>query len=297
MARLAFLGTPEIAVVTLNGLMAAGHEIPVVVSRPDVRRGRGSRVEPSPVKRAAQAAGLLVSDSLDDLDPDLVDAAVVVAFGRIIPDALLERLLMINLHFSLLPRWRGAAPLERAILAGDDQTGVCLMKVVSELDAGDVYATYSTAVDDKTLEELRAELATAGTTLLVDALELGVEDLPEPEAQVGEATYAKKITTGDLELDFRRTADEVARVVRIGRAFTFLGDRRIGVLGVSLVSGSAGTPGTMIGTTVATGRGSIEITQVKPEGSRPMDAASWVRGLRLGGPVLLGRTSEPKVEP
>jgi methionyl-tRNA formyltransferase len=204
---------------------------------------------------------------------------------------------MINLHFSLLPRWRGAAPLERAILAGDDQTGVCLMKVVSELDAGDVYATYSTAVDDKTLEELRAELATAGTTLLVDALELGVEGLPEPEAQVGEATYAKKITTGDLELDFRRTADEVARVVRIGRAFTFLGDRRIGVLGVSLVSGSAGTPGTMIGTTVATGRGSIEITQVKPEGSRPMDAASWVRGLRLGGPILLGRTSEPKVEP
>ena len=141
MARLAYLGTPEMAVPPLRALAGAGHDIALCVTRPDRRRGRGSLTTPSPVKEAATELGIPVSHDMDDVAGARVELAVVVAFGRIIPARLLAEVPMVNLHFSLLPRWRGAAPVERAILAGDRETGVCLMKVEEGLDTGPVYAT------------------------------------------------------------------------------------------------------------------------------------------------------------
>ncbi len=140
MARLAYLGTPDMAVPPLRALVEAGHDIALCVTRPDSRRGRGKEETPSPVKLAATELGLPVTHTMDDLTTVGVDLAVVVAYGRIIPVRLLEQIPMVNLHFSLLPRWRGAAPVERAILAGDRETGVCLMKVEEGLDTGPVYA-------------------------------------------------------------------------------------------------------------------------------------------------------------
>ncbi len=164
MARLAYLGTPEMAVPPLRALVAAGHDIALCVTRPDRRRGRGTAQTPSPVKAAATELGLTVSHDMDDLTSAGVELAVVVAYGRIIPARLLEQVPMVNLHFSLLPRWRGAAPVERAILAGDTQTGVCLMKVEEGLDTGPVYAVRTVPLDDEvTLDDLRGELVTVGS--------------------------------------------------------------------------------------------------------------------------------------
>ena len=139
-ARLAYLGTPDMAVPPLRALVEAGHDVALCVTRPDRRRGRGKEETPSPVKAAATELGIPVSHDMDDLTTAGVELAVVVAYGRIIPARLLEQIPMVNLHFSLLPRWRGAAPVERAILAGDRVTGVCLMKVEEGLDTGPVYA-------------------------------------------------------------------------------------------------------------------------------------------------------------
>jgi methionyl-tRNA formyltransferase len=292
-ARLAFLGTPDLAVVTLEALIDAGHELALVLSRPDVRRGRGASSSPSPVKRAALERGLRVSDSLEDLSDLDLDAAVVVAYGRLIPTDLLEQLLMVNLHFSLLPRWRGAAPLERAILAGDAETGVCLMKVEPELDAGGVYASYATELDDKTLDELRRELSEAGTALLVDRLVGGVRGLGEPVAQEGEVSYAKKLRSEELELRFDEPAELLRRIVRLGRAYTFFDGRRLRVLAASLGPALVAEPGSLEGCSVACSGGSLELLEVQPEGGRAMEASAWVRGLRHGGSLRLGRSEGP----
>ena len=150
--RIVYLGTPGLAVPPLRALVDAGYEIPLVVSRADARRGRGAQRLPSPVKAAALELGLPVTDRLVDLDEVEADLAVVVAYGHLIPAAMLDRLAFVNLHFSLLPRWRGAAPVERAILAGDTTTGVCLMDLDIELDTGAVYCRTETPIgDDETL--------------------------------------------------------------------------------------------------------------------------------------------------
>ena len=288
MAVLAYLGTPELAVAPLAGLLDAGHEIALVVSRPDAKRGRGSALSPSPVKEFALERGLRVTDDLSELEHTKVDLCVVVAYGRIIPTPLLESVPMVNLHFSLLPRWRGAAPVERAILAGDEETGVCVMEVAPELDTGSIYAWLTTRVAHKTLDELRGELVDMGTRLLVQLLEVGLP-LPAPRPQLGDATYAKKITNDDLELDFSKTADELARVVRLGRAFTFLGGRRLRVLDAQPVPDSSGLPGDLEGTVVATAAGGLSLTTVQPEGKRPRPASEWVRGLQTSSNARLGR--------
>ena len=169
--RLVYLGTPQMAVPTLHALVEAGYEIPLVVSRPDKRRGRGGALLPSPVKAAARELGLPVTDRIDDvLDVD-ADLGVVVAYGRLIKPHVFDTVPMVNIHFSLLPRWRGAAPLERAILAGDDETGVCLKTIEEELDVGDVFACERVPIGpDDTADELRARLVDAGTRLLLDQL-------------------------------------------------------------------------------------------------------------------------------
>ncbi len=163
MARLVYLGTPEAAVAPLRTLVAAGHDVALVVTRPDRRRGRGSALVPSPVKTAALECGLAVTDDLHDATGVGAELGVIVAYGRIVPVAVLEQLPMVNLHFSLLPRWRGAAPVERALLEGDSETGVCLMAVEAGLDAGAIYAQAGTPIgEEETAEELRGRLVTIG---------------------------------------------------------------------------------------------------------------------------------------
>jgi methionyl-tRNA formyltransferase len=284
-ARLAYLGTPDMAVPPLRALVDAGHDIALCVTRPDRRRGRGKEETPSPVKVAATELGLVVSHDMNDLTTAGVELAVVVAYGRIIPAKLLEQIPMVNLHFSLLPRWRGAAPVERAILAGDRETGVCLMKVEAGLDTGPVYAVRTVPLnDDITLAALRTELVTVGSALVVDALSHGVSGLPVPVPQEGEVTMAEKITTEDLHLDWAQAAADLKRVVRLGRAWTTFRGKRLTVLEVALASQEQGLaerpPGSLVGAVVATGSGALVLQRVQPESRSPMSADDWLRGVR-----------------
>jgi methionyl-tRNA formyltransferase len=284
-ARLAYLGTPDMAVPPLRALVDAGHDIALCVTRPDRRRGRGKEETPSPVKVAATELGLVVSHDMNDLTTAGVELAVVVAYGRIIPARLLEQIPMVNLHFSLLPRWRGAAPVERAILAGDRETGVCLMKVEAGLDTGPVYAVRTVPLnDDITLAALRTELVTVASALVVDALSHGVSGLPVPVPQEGEVTMAEKITTEDLHLDWAQAAADLKRVVRLGRAWTTFRGKRLTVLEVALASQEQGLaerpPGSLVGAVVATGSGALVLQRVQPESRSPMSADDWLRGVR-----------------
>ncbi len=285
MARLAYLGTPDMAVPPLRALVEAGHDIALCVTRPDRRRGRGKEETPSPVKVAATELGLPVTHTMDDLTTAGVELAVVVAYGRIIPVRLLEQIPMVNLHFSLLPRWRGAAPVERAILAGDRETGVCLMKVEEGLDTGPVYAVRRVPLDDAiTLDALRQELVMVASALVVEALAHGVAGLPRPVPQAGEVTLAEKISKEDLHLDWSATAVSLTRVVRLGRAWTTFRGRRLTVLDVSLGPDEHDTagrlPGSLDGPVVATGGGSVVLQRVQPESRSPMSAEEWLRGVR-----------------
>src|SRR5437762_8907577 len=169
--RLAFLGTPEAAVPPLQALVEDGHDIAVVITQPDRKRGRGGALVPSPVKAAALELGLPVEHNVDAVLGQGIELGAVVAFGKLIKAHVLDEVPMVNIHFSLLPRWRGAAPLERAILAGDHATGVCLMELEEGLDTGPVYACETLAIGpEETAAELRARLVDAGTELLVQAL-------------------------------------------------------------------------------------------------------------------------------
>jgi len=231
MARLVYLGTPEAAVPPLRTLVDAGHDVALVVSRADKRRGRGSDLVPSPVKAAAMELGLPVTASLDDVASSGAELGVVVAYGRIIPSSVLDVVPMVNLHFSLLPRWRGAAPVERAILEGDAETGVCLMAVEKGLDTGPIYAVGDTGIDEReSVEELRARLVQIGCRLLVENLADGAAGLPIPHDQIGDPSYAEKIRPEELELRWERDANHLARVVRLGRAWTTFRGRRLRVL-------------------------------------------------------------------
>jgi methionyl-tRNA formyltransferase len=292
-ARLAYLGTPDLAVPPLRALAEAGHVIALCVTRPDRRRGRGTDLTPSPVKRAATELGIVVTHDMDDVGAAGVELAVVVAYGRIIPSRLLERVPMVNVHFSLLPRWRGAAPVERAILAGDDVTGVCLMKVEEGLDTGPVYAARAVPLDDDvTLAALRERLVAVGSEMLVEALATGVSGLPDPVPQHGEATIADKITKEDLHLDWAQSALQLKRVVRLGRAWTTFRGTRLTVLEAAMVQTTGGSPalapGVLEGSTVATGDGSLVLRRVQPESRSPMSADEWLRGVRPENGERLG---------
>lgn len=222
--RLVYLGTPAMAVPPLEALVAAGHEVELVVTGADKRRGRGSGTSPSPVKAAAERLGIPVSHQVDDVLTADAELGVVVAYGRIIRPHVLAELPMVNLHFSLLPRWRGAAPVERALLAGDDVTGVCVMAVEEGLDTGGVYAVEEVPIGPTTTAaELRHQLVEVGTRLLVDTLAAG---LGEPEPQHGEPTYAAKIDPDELRIDWTLPVGRIDRLIRLGGAWTtFRGSR------------------------------------------------------------------------
>lgn len=296
MARLVFLGTPEAAVEPLRTLVRAGHDVALVVTRPDKRRGRGGALLPSPVKRAATELGLEVTDSLDTALDVGAELGVVVAYGRIIPVAVLERLPMVNLHFSLLPRWRGAAPVERAILEDDAETGVCLMAVEAGLDTGGIYAQVATTIlDDETAEHLRSRLVVLGCGLLDEHLARGRAGLPLPRDQAGTPSYAEKVLPGERELRWDAPASQLRRVVRIGRAWTTFRRHRLGVLAAARTADEdgivppAGEPGALEGTDVWAGGGSrLRLVTVQPEGKRPMAADEWIRGACPGPGERLG---------
>jgi len=296
-ARLAFLGSPPAAVVALEALVGAGHDVVLVVSRADARRGRGGARTPSPVKRAAVELGLDVTDDLAAVTGAGAELGVVVAYGRIVPRPVLDALDMVNVHFSLLPRWRGAAPVERAVLAGDDETGVCLMRLEEGLDTGPVLASSRVAVGEhEHAGALTARLAALGAGLLVDALRHGAGAVGPGTPQQGEPTYAAKLEPGELRLDWRRPAVELERVVRLDRAWTTYDGDRLLVLeararpapaGVP-AGGGAAPPGTLRGTGVVTGDGVLELLEVQPAGRRPTPAPAWARGVRAAEGARLG---------
>jgi methionyl-tRNA formyltransferase len=285
--RLVYLGTPEMAVPPLRALVEAGHDVALVVTRVDRRRGRGSETSPSPVKAAALELGVPVSHDVDDVLAAGADLGVVVAFGRIIKPHVLAALPMINVHFSLLPRWRGAAPVERALLAGDDLTGVCVMGVEETLDTGPVYACREVPIaPDVTVDVLRAELVDVGTRLLVELL---AGPLPDPTPQAGEPTYAHKIEPEELRIDWQQPAEQLARWVRVGGAWTTRRGKRLKLLAAEPL-GEPGEPGVLgaDAATVGTGAGSLRLVTVQPEGKAPMswrefaNGAHPVPGERLG---------------
>ncbi|HEX6425002.1 MAG TPA: methionyl-tRNA formyltransferase [Acidimicrobiales bacterium] len=279
--RLVFLGTPAASVVPLRALVEAGHEIAIVVSQPDRRRGRGGRTAPSPVKQAALDLGLAVTDRVDHVLGAGADLGVVVAFGRLIKPHVLAELPMVNLHFSLLPRWRGAAPVERAILAGDDRTGVDLMVVEEGLDTGGIYDRAEVAIGpDETAGELRGRLARLGAGLLVDNLSQG---LGEPRPQVGEPTYAHKIGPDDLAVDWSAPAEQIHRVVRVGGAWTTHRGVRLKVWRTALA------PAGRDAVEVPAGEGAIWLVEVQPEGRRRMPARAWANGVDGDVTAGLGR--------
>ncbi len=285
-ARVVYLGSPEIAVEPLHALVDAGHDVALVVTNPDRRRGRGKDLVPTPVKAAAESLGLSVSHTLDDVLGVGADFGIVVAYGHIIGNHILDELAMVNIHFSLLPRWRGAAPLERAILAGDETTGVCLMEIAEALDEGDVYARREVEIGDRTLDELQMALVRASCELLVDSL---AEGLGKPQAQTGEITYARKLSPADFALDFEQPAEQLARIIRLGRAHTTLDGKRFAIRAAHVdPSPVTAPPGALDGLRVASGNGWLVLETVQPEGKKPISAQDWVRGARLDVGAVLG---------
>lgn len=286
--RIAYLGTPVDAVGPLQALADAGYDIPVVVTAPDKRRGRGGGTSPSPVKEAALELDLPVAHEVDAVLDAHVDLGVVVAFGQIIRPHVLAEVPMVNLHFSLLPRWRGAAPVERAILAGDPVTGVCVMQMEEGLDTGGTYACRSVAIEeDTTAAELRSRLGEMGTELLLEELEQG-EWLVTP--QEGEAVYAHKITPDDLRIDWTDSAVHIHRQVRVGGAHTTFRDGRFKILQASVVDEPpAGLgPGMLHGDIVGCGEGALRFAVVQPEGKPRQPAPDWLNGARLEPGERLG---------
>lgn len=277
--RVVFLGTPEMAVPPLAALADAGFDVALVVTGADKRRGRRADPSPTPVKIEAVGRGIPVShdpDAAAEVDADL---GVVVAYGRILRRPLLERLPFVNLHFSLLPRWRGAAPVERAILAGDERTGVCVMAVEEGLDTGAVYARRDLTIRKaSTAADLGHQLTEVGSRLLVDTIRGGLRD---PEPQVGEPVYADKLGPEDLRLDWERPAVELDRVIRVGGAWTTFRGRRLKVSKARVVEGATpGLPGTLHDDIVSCGADGLRLIEVQPEGRSPLAFSAWVNGAR-----------------
>ncbi len=284
--RLAFLGTPTEAATVLEALIAADLRIVHVVSQPDRRRGRGSTLSPSPVKEIALRHGLPVGDdplALADLD---IDLAIVVAYGRIIPRTLLEQVPMVNIHFSLLPRWRGAAPVQRAILAGDNETGVAIMALEEGLDTGPVYASATVEIgSEETAADLARRLTELGSDLLIETLRSG---LGEPIPQSGEPAYAAKIDRSETRLNLAEPAAQLHRRIRLGRSWATFRSKRLGVEQARLRSTvacpdlEAGALGLSEGAVLlgTVDGGCLELLEVKPEGKRAMPAIDWANGVQ-----------------
>lgn len=302
--RVLMLGTPDFAVPTLEALLASTHHVVGLVCQPDRPRGRGQKVLAPPAKTVAEARGLPVFQPLRLKDDALMqalgdlraDIGVVAAYGRILPDALiaLPARGMVNVHASLLPRYRGAAPIQRAVMAGDDATGVTIMRVVRELDAGPMLAAATLPIDaDATSVEVERALATSGAELLVATLDrlASGEAVPEIPQDDRLATHAPKIERADGLIDWTRPARDIHNQVRglhpWPHAFTYLGGRRLIVHRTAIAEpwrlSAAAAPGTILSAAaeefvVATGDGQLRLVDIQPEGKRVMSVADWIAG-------------------
>lgn len=296
--RLAFLGTPAFAVPTLRALFAAGHDVAAAYSQPPRPSGRGHKLQPSPVQVAAEAYGIpvRVPVSLKGADEQAafaalsLDAAVVVAYGLLLPKAVLDapRLGCFNLHGSLLPRWRGAAPIHRAVMAGDSETGVMVMRMEVGLDTGPVLSTWRTAIGDETTTgQLQEILAHEGAKLMVASLEALADGRAREVAQSGDGvTYAKKIVPEEARIDWARPAREIVRHVHglnpAPGAWTMAGDARLKILQVKAVAGQ-GAPGLVVGAplVVACGDGAVSVEVLQRAGRGAQGVAEFLRGFSL----------------
>jgi len=307
--RLVFAGTPETAVPALDALLASRHEVAAVVTRPDAPAGRGRRVEASPVARRAAAAGLEVLTPGRARDPVFLarlreispDCCPVVAYGALLPQAALDIPAhgWVNLHFSILPAWRGAAPVQHAILHGDDVTGASTFLIVKELDAGPVYGVLTEPVrPGDTTGTLLGRLARSGAGLLVATLD-GIQDgtvqaIPQP---AGGVSFAPKVTTADAHVEWKLPAHVVDRQIRActpdpGAWTELVGVRlKLGPVSIDDQDQDLGPGELQAGrhaVLVGTGSRPVRLGDVQAPGKRRMTASDWARGLRSGGPVRFG---------
>lgn len=311
--RVLFMGTPAFAVPTLDRLLASRHQVVAVITQPDRPRGRGQKTSDAPVKARALDAGVPVLQPAALKDPAFVasidsfhaDLGVVAAYGRILPEAVLAAppLGMINVHASLLPRHRGAAPVHRAVIAGDAETGVTIMRLVKALDAGPMLATVSRRIaPDETSVAVERDLAQLGARLLVETVDrmadAGVPEQPQDESL---ASYAPRLTREDGLIDWTAPAADVHNRIRglhpWPHAFTFSGGHRLILLrSQPLAEPSGERPGTIVGARgddlrVAAGSGVLQILELQAEGKRPMTAREFLAGHRLAAGDRL--TSQP----
>ncbi len=293
--RLAFMGTPDFAVPALRALHAAGYEIAAVYSQPPRRAGRGKKLTPSPVQKVAEELGLEVrvpvslksEEAQAEFAALYLDAAVVAAYGLIFPQAILDAPKMgcLNIHGSLLPRWRGAAPVQRAILAGDQETGITIMQMEAGLDTGPMLLKCSTPIAEKTAGELTEELAQTGADLMVQYL-ASPEDYPPEIQDDALATYAKKITKEEARVNFGQSAAAVLHQIRAynpapGAFFEFGGDRyRIHAAEVTQASGSAGTV-LDDDMTIACSDGAVKPTLIQKAGRPKLTLAEFLNGTQI----------------
>ena len=298
--RVVFMGTPEFAVPSLRAL-ASAHDVVLVVTRPDAVRARGKRLEPSSVKIAAEELGLEVLETSrmtpevqDKLSAAAADVFCVAAYGCILPDTMLSMapLGCVNVHASLLPRWRGAAPIQRAILAGDSETGVSIMRIGKGVDTGPYCAQASCSIEDKTTTELTDELAHLGADLLVKTLPaLADGTLDWVEQDEAYVTHAAKVEKSEMHLDPSVTAEQNLRIVRAATdaapARLSVGNRKLRACTVcalpeeASVSVDAGFARFVSGHVyVGCADRPLELLRVKPDGKREMDASAWAAGFR-----------------
>jgi methionyl-tRNA formyltransferase len=284
--RVAFLGTPDIAAGALAFLIVNRFDVALVVTRADKKRGRGSALTGSPVKDLANEHGIPVVHDVESLLAEHrvnpFDLGVVVAYGALVRPHVLAEIPMVNLHVSLLPRWRGAAPIERAILAGDDTTGVCLMQLEEGLDTGAVISSATMAIGESTTaQDIRTQLLAEGNRLLLQALSSG--DF-RAQPQHGAPTYAAKIEPAERHIEWSESAIMVSRRVRIGGAWSAFRGRRfkihsVVVLDIALPQGQVELSENRV--VVGCGHGSVQLVDVQPEGKPRVAAADWARGARL----------------
>ncbi len=301
--RVVYFGTPQFAVPPLARLLGSPHQVVGVITQPDRPRGRGQHVTASPVKLVAVTHGVPVIQPTQLRDAAFLaqvralapDIGVVAAYGRILPQQVLDLPPrgLVNVHASLLPRWRGAAPIHRAVMAGDSVTGITIMRVVLALDAGPMLARVEVPITpDDTSESLEPRLASAGADLLLDTLDrLAIGPIPEVPQDESQVTYADRLQRAESVVQWSRAATDIDRQIRGLQpwplAVVTIDGRRLALLHSSVIASAPGTaPGTIVRASgddlhIAAGDGVVAITRLKPEGRRPMSVRDWLNGVAV----------------